>query len=225
MSASCKIWRAALVNEEEELWRELVLRYFPRMRAILELSSDLPASYCQLYREQRAAESPIVPTRKTSLSDYIFTVEMALYPTKEIMRWTGTFSHLVTNANGNHGLAQCADGYPRFDASAARFRQIRRLVNEGEMTPVLTVYVTHKLKTVKLYVKGKGFGYEDSDDDDDDPIDEEREGLFQFGCDAMPRRFGQTELWADPVAPEAEPTLAWISYLTLVLGGLLAKCA
>ena len=61
---------------------KLVLRRFSRMRAILELSPTKPTSYRRLYREQLAVGTalPSKDHRRTSLAEYIFSVECTLSP-------------------------------------------------------------------------------------------------------------------------------------------------
>ena len=201
LGASCKNWRAVLAAVEGELWRALLLRDFPRMQSILELTHAGPTvpllafMYYRLYREQYAVDMPIVQTRKTSLSDYIFTVELLLGPRKDVkdvgsetMRWTGTFSQVVRDEPADHNSdchAVCADdSYPHFDASTEELEEIEQLLYEEAISAKLTVYVTHQLKTIKLC--------EEAFD-----MYSENEAGFSFEWHDLPKRYGAAELAGD----------------------------
>ena len=225
LTASCKTWRKPLGAAEKDLWKALALQDFRRLRAILALSAP-PASYLELYKGQYAVDtsSPSKSMRKTTLSDFIFSVECCALPmfaaraaprfktTKRTFTWTGKLTKVITCPYTKNGLMVCDDGkLPRLplDSDAMFPRSLSGMASESFSNTVLKVYATHQLKTVKLYegaLDRERFKDDLDDSDDENPYEKEFDKL-DVEDGKLPRRFGQHELWDDPQTPDAEPML------------------
>lgn len=176
----CSGWRVALRRAKldlEEVWKALALARFPRLDAVLRLSSGPPPSYRVLFRNQLEAERSHAAQeaeQKTTLDDFIFSVELR-HGTEVEGRWTGT----INSVDGSENAVLADGSKPRLWTEGSEPRWIDP---EGE--PVsrhiqLMVFVTHKFHTIKIYQDA--WCCADFD---------EEEGAWEFDFVALPQRFG-----------------------------------
>lgn len=116
MQSVCRGWRVALIAQDAELWKPVLLRRFPRVEKMLELHrtpADYesirwawthrvhcePVNYRDVFKAQLLAEAPPATMLHAYdlpfLDDFIFTVEFVA-PSAErgehvLGSWTGTF--------------------------------------------------------------------------------------------------------------------------------------
>jgi len=179
MECTCVSWRTAL-RATETLWKMLALQHFPRLHDLLRLSPVQSVSYRTIYERQLAADFQThdVDARASELSEYLLTIEFTL--SGSVFRWTGAASAIV------EGDVVLADGStPRLwedgESPLGDLGMDNQVVRLRESS--LTVFVTHRLLTVRLYEA-------DFDEIHDDGLDGTP---LSFDWKALPRRWNITD--------------------------------
>lgn len=151
-----------------EAWRRETRTRFPRVDAILRLSSAQdPPGYRELYRRQLLAEGALQP-RRLSLADFVFTVELDIDGVMQ-HEWSGVYSGACGlfgwPLNPYHPTRRriAAEARMWVGDAPAWFSPFLAICRDGStedepwVPPALgrsytcTVCVTHELHTVRLY--------------------------------------------------------------------------
>lgn len=214
LEQSCSGWKLALATAEQEIWRALALRRFPRLPDLLRLSAH-PSCFRTVYRNQLAAERPpeqVTHENDAKLADFIFTVELRRVPVPVVVqvpllsatsappvsatavpapeeevlaRWTGCFAAIDDDND-----AVLADGsQPKLWANAATpFKWDPQLVPEeqpmSELEPLRFVVYVTH-KLRSIQIYHSTFEHVY---DDDSYGDDDDAATLTFHFDDLPRR-------------------------------------
>jgi hypothetical protein len=86
ITETCKPWYAA-ISEKDELWHDIALARFPRLRSLTARLS-VEQSWRELYRSQLFSPTPLLPAPQ--LADFVVTIEL-LWPDGRLAHeWSGT---------------------------------------------------------------------------------------------------------------------------------------
>ena len=159
----CRGWRAALKAQEEWLWERLVLHHFPRVEAILRLSSASAtvSSYRQLYRKQLRTDYRMKQQRPkrigpSSFDQMLFSIELSKRPTQFpgdvepcgdvplLASWTGRISDSQALSKE---ACRMWEGQQVPDRLISQFSILSPELHNLN----LRIYVTWKMDSMKIY--------------------------------------------------------------------------
>jgi len=92
MAQTSKQLRAPIIAAGDEMWREFALARFPCLKSLLELVPT-SLSFNSIYRKQLAGVAPPPPPSFPDLSEYVFSVELAV----PALGWSAAWSAPVTS--------------------------------------------------------------------------------------------------------------------------------